>query len=438
MKYDNTINYLYGLQGAGIKLGLRNIRALLDKLGNPQDTFDCLHIAGTNGKGSTAACLSGLLHGPDHLTGLFTSPHLLSFTERIRVNAVQITEGEVIELADTVREAALGLDPTFFEVVTAMAYLYFKMRQVRWAVIETGLGGRLDSTNTIAPKATIITPIALDHAEFLGHTINSVASEKAGIIKKGVPLVLAAQCEEARKVITGKAAEMDAPLYEEGRDFHFSINERSTNGIIFDYSDSERTIKSITLPLRGDYQAQNAALAIRAFCLTAPEMSPEALESTIKEALSKIHWPGRLERVSETPPVYIDGAHNPSAALALARELTARPVADHLTLVLGVMRDKDVVNIISPLLPLADKIICSSPAYGRAMTSEYLAGLCQRLGHKADSSDNVSDALEAAISTAAASNGAVLVAGSFFTAGEALEALGAKGVLTRLRECASK
>ena len=166
MPYDKTIDYLFGLQGSGIKLGLDNIKALLKRLGDVAGSFNSVHIAGTNGKGSTAACLAALLQCPDHITGLFTSPHLLSFTERIRVDGVEVTEGDVVELAAKVREAAGELNPTFFEVVTAMAYVHFRSCRVRWAVIETGLGGRLDSTNTLTPRATIITPVGLDHAEF--------------------------------------------------------------------------------------------------------------------------------------------------------------------------------------------------------------------------------------------------------------------------------
>lgn len=434
MGFTDTIDYLYGLQHSGIKLGLDNISTLMGRLGDPQDAFRSVHIAGTNGKGSTAAMLAAFMEKAGRKTGLFTSPHLLSFTERIRIGGTEITEEDVMEYAEKVKAAAGGLEPTFFEVVTAMTFLYLKDGGIEWAVVETGLGGRLDSTNIIHPEASVITPIGLDHAEFLGNTLESVAREKAGIIKQGVPVVCALQDSRALSIIEKKAAEMSAPLYLEGRDFVFDVLESSPDTFAISYSDADQSIQRLDIPLRGTYQAQNAALALRAFSLAFQDMGAERIMVAAAEGGKTLKWPGRLERVAEDPPVYIDGGHNPSAAGALASELMARPIAPagELVLVLGVMSDKDVEGIIRPLLPLSKDAICTAPGYGRAVGPEELAARARALGFEARGIEGVGNALKAARGTGKT----VLVAGSFYTAGEALEALGAEGVLTRLRECA--
>jgi dihydrofolate synthase/folylpolyglutamate synthase len=434
MGYSNTIDYLYGLQGTGIKLGLDNIRALLSRLGDPQHAFRTAHVAGTNGKGSTAAMLASFMEKAGRRTGLFTSPHLLSFTERIKIDGTEITEREVVETAAGVRSASEGLDPTFFEVVTAMAFVIFREQGVEWAVVETGLGGRLDSTNVIRPEATVITPVGLDHAEFLGDALEGVAREKAGTIKEGVPVVSARQAPEALSVIEETAARKSAPLFLEGRDFRFEPLGADPGTVGLRYSDKEMSIPRIDVPLRGEYQAQNAALAVRAFALTAGEMGTDRIAATVTEGAGALKWPGRLEQVADGPPVYVDGGHNPSASEALSSELRTRPIAppEKLILVLGVMRDKDVEGILRPLLEVSRDAICTAPGYGRAVGPEELAGRARRLGFNARGVEGVGRALDEARRTGKS----VLVAGSFYTAGDALMALGAEGVLTRLRECA--
>jgi dihydrofolate synthase/folylpolyglutamate synthase len=430
MGYRETIDYLYGLQKHGIKLGLDTPRKLLSAFGNPQDSFRSVHISGTNGKGSTAAMLSAMLTRAGKRTGLFTSPHLVSFTERIRIDSVEITEEEVIALAEEIRGKTEGLSPTFFEVVTALGFVYFKRKGVDWAVVETGMGGRLDATNVIRPEATIITRIALDHREFLGGSIREIAGEKAGIIKDGVPVVTAPQEPEVMEVIKRVAEEKGSPVYAAGRDFSFTVRAEEPFGVRFGYQSETLSLPEVALALPGAYQALNASLAIKAFELVSDGV-PKAGD-IIKEALRAIRWPGRLELVAEDPPVVIDGAHNPSAAEALASTLRAGLLRDgqKMVLVMGIMADKDLEGIMRPLLPLAGEVIFTAPDYGRAAPPEELARRAEALGFRAKTAPSVREALRAA----RAFNSLVLITGSFYTIGEAKEALGSTGPLAGLRE----
>jgi dihydrofolate synthase/folylpolyglutamate synthase len=430
MSYKETIQYLYGLQSHGIKLGLDNSRDLLERFGDPHRSFRSVHVAGTNGKGSTAAALASMLSWCGAKTGLFTSPHLVSFTERIRVDGAEITEKEVVSYADEIRTTASGMEPTFFEVVTVMGFLRFTRSGVQWAVVETGLGGRLDATNVLTPEVTIITPIDIDHQEFLGSSLPEVAAEKAGIIKPGVPLVAAPQKPGAMQVLREKAREAGAPLSIAGEDFGFAVKREGRGGVSFDYTSRSLSLEDVAFPLAGAHQALNAALAIRALELARGEEG--AGERAIRGGLASLRWPGRLELLKESPPIYIDGAHNPAAAHALARTLRDGLLKDgkRLSLVMGVMSDKHVREILSPLLPLASSVIFAAPRYGRAAAPEALSREAASLGFASRTAPSVADALEVAI----ASGDAVLVTGSFYTIGEAKEALGEKGFLTELRE----
>lgn len=410
--YKGTIDYLYGLQRHGIKLGLRNITEMLKRLGDPQKAFASAHIAGTNGKGSTAYALASILKSSGARTGLFTSPHLVSFAERIKTDDAEISEDDVIRLARKVRAVSSELNSTFFEVVTAMGFLYFREKAVEWAVVETGMGGRLDATNSLSPRVTIITPVALDHAEFLGETIEKVAFEKAGIIKQNTPLVLAPQAPEAMRVIRDKAGEMNAPLHVAGEDFTFVIKSHTAQRLVFDYKSEGRSIDALAVPLMGDYQALNASLAVRALEIIAGNAS----EPAIRGGLMGMRPPGRLECVREEPPVYLDGAHNPAAAQSLARAIEGRmrPV-----MVIGIMGDKDIEKILAPLLPLAESAVFTAPAYGRSARPEKLLRSARSLGYGGAVAQTVREALEVAL----ARGKPVLVTGSFFTIGEAKEAL---------------
>ncbi|MEW6109288.1 MAG: folylpolyglutamate synthase/dihydrofolate synthase family protein [Nitrospirota bacterium] len=435
MKYSSAIKYLYGLQKFGMKFGLDNIRTLLAALGNPHESFRSIHVAGTNGKGSTSAMIETILRTSGAATGLFTSPHLVSFTERIRINGQEIEENDVIELADEVRSAAekiKDLFPTFFEVVTAMAFIHFRKTKTDWAVIEAGMGGRLDATNIITPEVSVITRIDFDHREFLGRTLKEIAAEKAGIIKDGVPVIVSGQAHEAMDVIESRAFEKKSPLYKSGRDFSSELLSDDPEETRFNYRGTGRH-EGIKLSLSGEHQIFNAAIAAR----TIEEISARypRLVFDIKSGLENTRWPGRLEKIKDEPPILIDGAHNPSAAEILSRHLKKLLAFKYrrIIMVIGIMNDKDIDGILKPLLPLASEIIFTSPAYGRAATPDMLAARAVSEGYSSRRASGVSDALNMAEGICLPGD-LILVTGSFYTIGEAKEAAGQKGILARLRE----
>jgi dihydrofolate synthase / folylpolyglutamate synthase len=489
MSYSDTLQYLYSLQKQGIKFGLGNITKLMSFLGNPQKSFPSIHIAGTNGKGSISAIIASILNASGLKVGLFTSPHLVSFTERIRVNGEEIAEFEVILLAEELRERIVDLQssdpdflPTFFEVVTAMAMLYFKRGNVDIAVVEVGMGGRLDATNIIIPEVSVITNISYDHSEFLGNTLAEIAYEKTGIIKKSVPVVVSSQIPEVVEVIDKRAEEIGTVTYFYDREFSSVLREEGISGIYFDYQSNDSfVLQELYLPLTGEYQMENASVAIKAATVllnkkiairrrgetenggrieTVISPSPRVSESQIqtedfsteiRNGLATVKWPGRLEMIKHEPPILVDGAHNPAAAVALSRSLAKTFLRRYkrIILVLGIMGDKDIEGIMKPLLHLSSEIILCSPNYERAASPQRLADVAASLGFPdVHIMPTVRDALELAMSICQKRergrfNGSsldthhsslIVVTGSFYTIGEAKESIGYTGVLTRLRE----
>jgi dihydrofolate synthase/folylpolyglutamate synthase len=457
MSYRETVRYLYGLQQHGIKFGLDNITRLLSELNNPHKSFLSVHVAGTNGKGSKSVMIASILQCAGLKVGLFTSPHLVSFTERIRINGLQITEGEVVQLAGEIKDIASRIDrfsPTFFEVVTAMALLYFGRQEIEAAVIEVGMGGRLDATNVIVPEVSVITNISCDHKEFLGETPGEIAYEKAGIVKEGVPVVSSRQEPETERVLMKRAEDQHTGLYQYGKDFTSVLTREDRSGIRFDYRSNSLAIPDVVLPLAGEHQMENASVSIRAaeIALRNAHVNRNSIADFIREGLKCVRWPGRLEFIREDPPIVIDGAHNPAAAVALSHALKNLflPEYEKIIMVLGIMADKDIAGIMRPLLPLASEIILASPSYRRAASPEELAGIAASLGFpNTQTASSLREALETAIRIASfrkvpgrpgsspvagGPSSMILVTGSFYTIGEAKELLGQKGVLTRLRE----
>jgi dihydrofolate synthase / folylpolyglutamate synthase len=474
MRYRETVRYLYDLQRHGIKFGLDNITNLLSALHNPHKAFPSVHIAGTNGKGSTSSVIASLLQSAGLRVGLFTSPHLVSFTERIRINGETITEHDVIHLAEEVREIvsrSAGYSPTFFEVVTAMALLYFERKKTDIAVIEVGMGGRLDATNILTPEVSVITNISFDHKEFLGRTLGEIAFEKAGIIKRGIPVIASLQKPEAKTVIEKRAEKEEAELFFYGSDFSADMKKEDVAGITFDYADGAMTIRDLALPLAGAHQMQNASVAIKAAIMALGKVtgtrgdgdagrrstvvSPSLRVSVsprqeiiewIRNGLASTKWPGRLEFISKNPPIVIDGAHNPAAAGALAQALKRTFLEKYkkIIMILGIMDDKDIEGIMEPLLPLASDVIVTAPAGMRAARAEKLAAAAASLGFPAAQvTRTVKEALDCAMQmamthdpspTTSPSAPLIVVTGSFYTIGEAKEVLGQKGVLGGLRE----
>lgn len=450
MSYSETIHYLYSLQKYGIKFGLDNIRQLSHEFNHPHTSYNSVHVGGTNGKGSTSALIASILRRTGLRVGLFTSPHLVSFTERIKVNGEEITEHEVIELAEDIREIVArseDFSPTFFEVVVMMAFLYFNRKKVDIAVFEVGMGGRFDATNIITPLVSVITNIAYDHRQFLGNTLKEIAQEKAGIIKSGVPVVISPQKPEAMEVIEQKAHEKNSKLYAFGKEFSSLLKRETMSEICFDYySRNSFAIHDLHLPLAGEYQMQNASVAIKAVTVILDligfdndENKRDSIALVIREGLSTVEWPGRLERILENPLMVIDGAHNPAAAHVLSMALKKNFLKEYerLIVILGIMSDKDARGIMEPLLPLASETILTAPEYTRAAAPETLAGIAQSLGFfNVRIAQTVEDAITIARSMAydAVDPTLVVITGSFYTIGEAKEIVGTKGILSRLRE----
>ncbi len=411
--YSETLDYLYGLEKFGIVFGLENIRWILSLLDNPQDSYQSIHVAGTNGKGSVASMVSFVLKGAGFRTGAYTSPHLVSFTERITVDGEPIREAEVVELTQLIKKRTDEEDRqrtfTFFDFTTALAFVYFKRKGVDVAVVEAGLGGRLDSTNVISPLVSVITNVALDHQDYLGDTVEEIAREKAGIIKKGVPVVTGAS-GPALAVIREIAADK-ADLYALDEAFSYSKKGRQT----MSYRGVGTFLDDVSVPLRGDHQMFNAALALCVLELLAARGYPLD-ESRIRKGLGSTRWPGRLEfahPLPGKPPVLYDGAHNPDGARALAAFLKTEFPDKRKILVFGVMKDKDFKGMLGELLPAVQHVIITRPDIARAAAPADVASHAPG----ALVTDSVKEALEAAFKTAT-SKDLIVVAGSFYTLGE--------------------
>lgn len=424
--YQGTIDYLYALQKHGIKLALSNSLALMAHMGYPHRKFRSVHVAGTNGKGSTSSFIASMLQAAGHRVGLYTSPHLVSFTERIRIDNAPITEAKVVELAARVRDASrkaagpdgtAALNPTFFEVVTAMAFTYFAEEGVDLAVIEVGMGGRLDSTNVITPLVSVITNIELEHTEFLGTTLSRIAGEKAGIIKQGIPVVTGAMQQEVITVIEREAAAQKAPVYRLPKDF-FPDRIASHREQVFDYSGIKSSYGKVKLNMLGSHQVDNACLALATIeCLRSAGVTVD--EAAVRRGLEQTRWEGRLELVARRPDIYLDGAHNPASARKLAATIREmKPAYQRTVLIIGILGDKDYQGIIAALAPLADSVVATKPRYSRAMEVRALASEIRKLHGSVETAETVEEAIAAAGKTASPDD-LVLITGSLYVVGDA-------------------
>jgi dihydrofolate synthase/folylpolyglutamate synthase len=420
--YQEAVDYLYKLQWFGQKLGLENIRSLVDRLNAPHRRYPSIHISGTNGKGSTAAILASILAEAEYRVGLYTSPHLSDFSERIRVNGIPIPEEAVARLTRLIAETT-GPDSkiTFFEFTTAMAFLYFAESGVDLAVIETGLGGRFDATNVIEPLVSIVTGVDYDHQQYLGETLAAIAAEKAGIIKPGVPALTAADREEALEVLEAVCRDRGSALYRFGRDFSVEGDAPES----FAYRGMRNRWESLSLSLAGRHQLKNAACALAAAELVSDRGIP-VTEDSIRRGLRSVRWEGRLEaiRIPGGPLFILDGAHNPAGAAALRDYLVDRISGrgGRLILVLGILKDKNIAGIAAPLVPLAQTVILTRPDYHRSASIEALREAVAPFGAPVVSKGSVREAVAEARSVAGPDD-CVCVTGSLFTVGEARAAL---------------
>ena len=403
--YQESLDYLYSLQFFGIKLGIENTRELLSRIGNPQRNLRIIHIAGTNGKGSTAAALAGIFHAAKIPAGLYTSPHLHSFTERIRVDTRPISEIDVVSLIEELRPYAEELRTTFFEFTTALALLFFQRSGVEWVVLETGLGGRLDATNVVSPELCVVTPISLDHTAYLGENLQDIATEKAGIFKHGITVVSGYQEKAVAEVLTRQADQVGCPLLCFGKDYDCD-NSRET----FSVSGKGFLLEDIQPILAGEHQQQNLALAAAVVHRLTEEKALPLSDNMIRSGLEKVRWPGRLEWLPDQ--ILLDGAHNPAGARTLA-EYLSRQQLSRIHLVVGCKADKQAELLLGQLLPFVQCLYATSPPVDEAVSVEKLVQLGQKSGILAESYAEPLVAMNAARENRLPGE-TILVAGSLF------------------------
>ncbi|MBV6431396.1 MAG: Folylpolyglutamate synthase [Bryobacteraceae bacterium] len=410
--YPDSVRFLYSLGNEikAVKFGLETIRAVLDALGNPHTGPRFVHVAGTNGKGSTCAMIESALRAAGFRTGLYTSPHLLEPTERIQVEGAPVSRDEFVAAFHAVHDAAERLfsagriehHPTYFETVTAMGLLIFRERGVERVVLEVGLGGRLDATNAVTPELCVITPIDYDHEAWLGNTIEAIAREKAGILKPGVPVVSAHQRIEAQAVLMRRSEDLHCELIQSNSDAAFEADARGS------------TIhwEGLTLrcPLAGLHQVENTITAATA--LKQLGVAPGAIE----KGIARTRWPGRLEYLAQSPDIIADGAHNPAGARALADYISRFHKGRKVWLIYGAMRDKSVGEIADTLFPLADELILTAPSSARSLDPASLLSLCGNVN--ARTAPGLPSAVRMA-QAGAAPEDAIFISGSLFLAGEA-------------------
>ena len=421
MTYEESLSYLANLGKFGINLGLARIETLLDMMDHPEKKFKTIHVTGTNGKGSTTAMLTAILKAAGIKTGMYTSPHLSDYTERMIVDGVEVSQQEfadAIEYTGQFVEKIIeqGLDhPTEFEVLTAAAFYYFASCNVEYAVIEVGLGGLLDSTNVIIPEVSVITNVTFDHLDKCGNGILDIAAHKAGIIKEWVPVVTGAQ-GEALTLITQTAHEKSAHLYVYGQQFSALLVGRSEEGQeIIIRTQQEGNLGVFTCNLLGHHQVDNAAVAIMTVMILA-EKERRITLAALKQGLAQVVWPGRFEVLPGKPTMIIDGAHNQDGARVLRKNLDEFFVDKEIVFLLGILRDKDVTGIIRELIRPNDKVVVVAPLSERAsepkeIAREIVAGHVEIAG-------SIMEGLERTRAIAG-DNSVICVAGSLYLIGAA-------------------
>jgi len=433
MNFQEALSYLLSLgrelaaptQAATAKFNLENISVLAQRLGHPENKYPSVHIAGTNGKGSTAAFLEAMLREAGYRTGLYTSPHLERINERIRMDGEPIPDEVFAEVFTRIHElierlladGTLRAHPTFFECVTAIAFLYFAEAGVDFAVFETGLGGRLDSTNIVTPQVSVITRIDFDHENFLGHSLREIAAEKAGIIKPTVPVVIAEQHDEVREVLAARASAKQSPLVDTESVYSvesLKMEEGRVRAVVRERG-ADKTI-NIDPQLAGRFQLHNALNAVAAAHVL-KEQGYRLADGVIELGIATAVWPGRIEKVRSHPDIFVDGAHNPSSARELDAFIGENFAGRRIIMIFGALRDKAIDEIAGILFPRAAYVIFTEPATSRAISASQVAEIA---GHYAGSSEIIPDAgraLDAAL-TLSAPTDAIFITGSLYLVGQ--------------------
>jgi len=424
--YAEALDYIYDLTKYGIKLGLKNINYLLYLLGEPHKKLKIIHVAGTNGKGSTSSLISSILQSDGHKVGLYTSPHLVNFTERIKINHKSIDRKKVSELLERIKPSIEKVantpsfgHPTFFEVITSMAFLYFFKEQVDFLVLEVGLGGRLDATNVCEPLISVITHLDYDHMDKLGNSLEEIAREKGGIIKPEGIVISSKQYEEAYNEIKKIANEKNSLIYSVGREISYKIVKSDIKGVIFNLKGIYHNYKNLHTPLLGRHQADNATTAIttiEALKIRGVKIS----EKAIRAGLKKVKLTGRLEIIQNNPTLILDGAHNPSGIRIVRQALKEIFSYHRLILVLAIFADKDYKKMIQIIAPKADLIITTKAKSPRAAPPQVIAKeVAQYIEqNKIIVTENIPQAINCALSNSKKGD-LICITGSLYTVGEA-------------------
>ena len=418
MNYHDAVDFLFSLEKFGIKLGLENTYSLMKRLGNPHLKFASVHVAGTNGKGSCCAMLYSILKDAGYSCGLYTSPHLVDFRERIRIDESLIEKDYLTDFVSDLKGEILKKKYTFFEVITTLAFSYFADRKIELAVVETGLGGRLDSTNILKPEVSVITNIGLEHTDRLGRTLEKIAREKAGIIKDDVPTVTAVEREKPFKVIESFCRQKKSELFSVFKDCKWENKESTIEGTKFNFKTGTDAYSGIKLNLAGEHQVKNAACAI----LAAENLTRQGFKvekKAILSGLSKVDWPGRLEIYSRNPLVILDVAHNPDGINNLVSALGKLFPDKNIYFVFGVMEDKNYRKMLQIMSKIAKGITLTQPVYSRSARLDSLVDSARKLGMRYSAVPGVKEAYKSALKKLKKDD-VLCVTGSHFTVGEFL------------------
>jgi len=444
--YQQALDYLYSfidysltrnLRYSAEKFDLGRMGILMERLGNPHHLYPVIHIAGTKGKGSTAAMTASALQAAGYQVGFYSSPHLQEYTERIQINTCQITHLELVELVAELKPYVAVIQRlTTFELTTALAFLFFARRKVDAAVVEVGLGGRLDATNVVTPLVSVITSLSMDHMNILGDTLAQIAFEKAGIIKPGRPVVMAPQKEEAQRVVARVAGERGSRLVQVGQEYLFApLSHNLEHQTLAVWSCDEQPLVNdyietagrnhwqptrLTIPLLGHHQVENAATAYTALQVARQE-GLKISEAAIEQGFLSVHWPGRFEFISRMPVLVVDSAHNRDSALKLRQAIDDYLPGKPVILIFGASEDKDVEGMFAELLPRVGRVIATQSMHPRAMDANKLVELAHHFGVLSQAVVPVELAMEKALELAG-EEAAVVVAGSLFVAAAVREA----------------
>ena len=419
MTYDDALEYIHSISWSFCKPGLERIGALCEALGNPQDRLKFVHVAGTNGKGSFCSMLSSILTAAGYKTGLYTSPYIKVFNERMQINGKNIENERLVELTERVRPVADAMTdkPTEFELITAIAFLYFAEAECDVVVLEAGMGGRLDSTNIISSSLlSVITGIALDHVAFLGDTVEKIAAEKAGIIKPGSPVLFGGEDISAERVIAGRAAELGSDFSKTDRT-QLTVKEAILDGTVLDYKER----RDLEIKLLGLYQPKNVSTVLDAVDI----LKSRGLiisDAAVKDGLLRAKWPARFEIISENPLIIFDGAHNPEG-ITVATESIAHYFNDKVTVLSGVLKDKDYNFIAGELSKIADSAFTITPDSPRALSATEYAEILKEKGVSATPCPDIKTALTTAYEKAKKSGSALVCLGSLYTYADVTAAL---------------